>query len=160
MHIGRLTNPVAFWGIVAHKINSILPDFSPHVHLWTHVYGTAHTASGCPDQLCVMSAHGARAAVGTPGVALVRVRIGVVFNLIIPGLDMEGRSSISAPVNTQVLSDGSEQVLRSMVPLALFSPMCGRALQFLIPHHVFHVGCSWIDATPQLVVQLDDLFAV
>lgn len=43
-----------------------------------------------------MGAHGSRAAFRTPGVALVRVWIGVVFHLVIPSLDMEGRRTISA----------------------------------------------------------------
>lgn len=160
MLVGCLSNPVTFWGIVAHKINSILPDFSPYVHLWTHVNRTAHATRGCPDQLSVVGAHGTRAAIRTPGVALVRVRVSVVFHFIIPGLNMEGRRSISAPVNPQVLSNGSEQVLRSMVPLTLLCPVCGGALQLLIPHHVFHVRCSRVDATSQFVVELYDLFPV
>lgn len=49
MLVRCLSNPVTFWGIVAHKINSILPDFSPHVHLRTHMNSTAHATCGCPD---------------------------------------------------------------------------------------------------------------
>lgn len=33
-----------------------------------------------------MGAHGARAAIGAPGVTLVRVGVGVVLHLIVPGL--------------------------------------------------------------------------
>lgn len=42
---------ILLWGIVAHKVNSVLPYFSPYVHCWTHVHSTAHSVSGCPDQL-------------------------------------------------------------------------------------------------------------
>lgn len=42
---------ILLWGIVAHEVNGILPYFSPHVHPWTHVHSTAHSVSGCPDQL-------------------------------------------------------------------------------------------------------------
>lgn len=38
-------------GIVAHKVDGVLPYVSPHVHSWTHVHGTAHSVGGCPDQL-------------------------------------------------------------------------------------------------------------
>lgn len=38
-------------GVVAHEVNGVLPDFSPHVHSWTRVHGTAHPVGGCPDEL-------------------------------------------------------------------------------------------------------------
>lgn len=42
---------ILLWGIVAHKVDGVLPYISPHVHLWAHVHSTAHSGSGCPDQL-------------------------------------------------------------------------------------------------------------
>lgn len=38
-----------------------------------------------------MGAHGPGAAFWTPGVTLMGVGIGVVFHLVVPGLDVEGR---------------------------------------------------------------------
>lgn len=46
--------------------------------------------------LSVMCAHGAGAALWTPGVALVGVGVGVVFHLVVPRLDMEGGRTVSA----------------------------------------------------------------
>lgn len=42
---------ILLWGIVAHKVNRILPYFSPHVHPWAHVHSAAHSVSSCPHQL-------------------------------------------------------------------------------------------------------------
>lgn len=41
-----------------------------------------------PSHLCVVSAHGSRAAFRAPGVALVWVRVRVILHLIVPGLDV------------------------------------------------------------------------
>lgn len=43
-----------------------------------------------------MGAHGPGAALWTPGVALMGVGIGVVFHLVVPGLNMEGGRTVSA----------------------------------------------------------------
>lgn len=43
-----------------------------------------------------MGTHGPGAAFWTPGIALMGVGIGVVFHLVVPGLDMEGRRTVSA----------------------------------------------------------------
>lgn len=40
---------ILLWGIVAHEVNGVLPDFSPHVHSRTRVHGAAHPVGGCPD---------------------------------------------------------------------------------------------------------------
>ena len=42
-----------------------------------------------------MGAHGPGAAFWTPGIALVGVGVGVVFYLVVPGLDVEGRRAVS-----------------------------------------------------------------
>lgn len=57
-----------------------------------------------------MGAHGPGAAVWTPGIALVRVGIGVVFHLVVPGLDVEGGRAVSvghAHTNTHGQTVGS-----------------------------------------------------
>ena len=42
-----------------------------------------------------MGAHGSRAAFWTPRITFMGVRVGVVFHLVVPGLDMEGRRTVS-----------------------------------------------------------------
>ena len=42
---------IVLGGVVAHKVNSVLPDISPYAHPWTQVHSTAHPTSGCPHQL-------------------------------------------------------------------------------------------------------------
>lgn len=41
--------------------------------------------------LGIVGTHGPRAALRAPRVALIRVRIGVVLDFVVPGLYMEGR---------------------------------------------------------------------
>ena len=43
-----------------------------------------------PSYLSVVSTHGAGASEGAVGVALLRVREGVILHLIVPGLHVEG----------------------------------------------------------------------
>ncbi len=39
------------WRVVADQINSFSPDHSPHVHVVTHIDGTANTVASRPHQL-------------------------------------------------------------------------------------------------------------
>lgn len=55
--------------------------------------------------LGVMGAHGSRAALGAPGVALLWVRICVVLHLIIPGLHMVSRWAV--PIRHRINRNGN-----------------------------------------------------
>lgn len=39
------------WWVVAHQIDGFGPDHPPHIHVVTHVDGTANTIAGRPHQL-------------------------------------------------------------------------------------------------------------
>ena len=45
------------WRVVADQIDSFSPDHAPHVHVVTHVDGTADTIAGCPNQLKMTHTH-------------------------------------------------------------------------------------------------------
>lgn len=62
--------------------------------------------------LCVVGAHGSRAALRAPRVALMRVRVGVVLHLIVPGLYMVGRRAVPIRKETQLFN-----MIMSITPL-------------------------------------------
>lgn len=72
--------------------------------------------------LCVVGAHGPRAPLWTPGVALVGVGVGVVLHLVIPGLHVEARRAIPAGAD-QLVTCQPPSTQRQRPPLAALPPM-------------------------------------